>query len=116
MRASVHRIGIAAAVLIAAASSGRVARADVIDGQWCSLDGKQHITIAGPNIVTPGEHKIVGDYSRHSFSYVVPDGEANAGMAVQMYLINPETVQSHLGANDGPMTVWHHCKETISAL
>ena len=51
-----------------------LARADVIDGDWCNAEGKQ-MTIRGPEIVTPGGKQTRGDYTRHSFSYVIPAGE-----------------------------------------
>ena len=44
------------------------------------------MSIRGPDIVTPGGHNIRGDYSRHSFSYVVPAGESGAGETVSMIL------------------------------
>ncbi|MBI3707946.1 MAG: hypothetical protein HY246_09750 [Proteobacteria bacterium] len=34
--------------------TGRSASADVIDGEWCTVDGRQHIEIKGPSIITPG--------------------------------------------------------------
>lgn len=100
---------------------GHLAWADVIDGEWCSVDNKQHMVIAGPTILTPGDHRILGDYARHAFSYVVPDGEANAGQTVFMRLVNPETVNSRTAPNveaAGAATplVWHHCRQPISAI
>ncbi|MBI3707947.1 MAG: hypothetical protein HY246_09755 [Proteobacteria bacterium] len=60
-----------------------------------------------------------GDYTRHSFAYVVPPQEPGAGQTVNMILVNEETVQSRLAANgvatgDGPVLVWHHCKRPVS--
>ena len=34
--------------------------------------------IRGPEIVTPGGNLTRGDYTRHSFAYVIPAGEAGA--------------------------------------
>mgnify|MGYP003348677701 CR=1 FL=1 len=64
---------LAAAGLMAAATSP--ARADAIDGDWCSDDGKR-LTINGPDIVTPAGQQLKGDYDRHHFSYVEPGGSA----------------------------------------
>ena len=61
------------------------ARADVIDGDWCNAAGRQ-MTIRGPEITTPGGKQARGDYTRHSFSYVVPAGEAGAGETVSIIL------------------------------
>src|SRR4051812_18117804 len=63
------------------------ARADAIDGNWCRSDGKR-MSIHGSEIVTPGGTKIIGDYSRHFFSYVVPSGEQGAGNKIAITLQN----------------------------
>ena len=63
------------------------AQADVIDGDWCNAEGKQ-MTIRGPEIVTPGGKQTRGDYTRHSFSYVIPEGEQGAGETVSIILRN----------------------------
>jgi hypothetical protein len=59
---------------IAAAGLAGTARADAIDGDWCANDGR-HFSIRGPAITTSGGTATEGHYARHSFSYVVPDGE-----------------------------------------
>ena len=56
--------------------------ADAIDGDWCRTDGKR-MTIRGPAIVTPGGQQTNGHYTRHSFSYVIPAGEAGRGPRCQ---------------------------------
>jgi hypothetical protein len=89
------------------------ASADVIDGHWCSTDGKR-ISIQGPAIVTPAGSHIEGDYSRHFFSYVVPPSDPDAGQTVSMTLINEDTVRLRTGAepsysSNGPVQVWHRC-------
>ena len=104
----------AAAMLLAAAP----ARADVIDGDWCSPDGK-HLSIKGPDIVTPSGTRTVGNYSRHAFNYVVPARDTNAGFTVAMTLVNEETMQFRIGkdasaAAQAPMQVWHRCTTPIT--
>ena len=42
--------------------------ADAIDGDWCHVDGRR-LSIAGPDIVTPGGMRTKGDYDRHHFNY-----------------------------------------------
>jgi hypothetical protein len=89
------------------------ALADVIDGHWCFPDGKR-FSIQGPTIVTPGGSHIQGDYARHFFSYVVPQGDPGTGQTVSMILINEDTVQLRIGpapsySSDGPAQVWHRC-------
>ena len=86
------------------------ARADVIDGDWC-YSTTRHLTIKGPSIVTPGGHQLTGNYTRHSFTYVVPANEPDAGKTVNMILINEETVNLRIDAagTQGPIQVWRRC-------
>jgi len=86
------------------------ARADAIDGNWCSPDGK-HISINGPQIVTPGGTKMKGDYDRHGFRYVVPKTEKPAGAQVEMRQVDDETIRVTVGK--GPTKIWRRCK-TVS--
>lgn len=87
-----------------------VASADAIDGDWCFDDGR-HFTIRGPAITTPAGIATEGDYRRHSFSYVVPEGEAAAGEPVAMLLLNENTVQLEAS---GQTEIWLRCKPAIS--
>src|SRR5258708_37906801 len=59
-------------------TSVHISLADVPDGGRCRADGKR-MKIHGPEIVTPGGNQTRGDYTRHSFSYVIPAGDAAAG-------------------------------------
>ncbi len=96
---------LAVALLLLAAAT---ARADAIDGQWC--DGSKHFKIDGPNIVTPGGNVITGNYGRHDFSYVVPDGEVGAGENVDMQLLDEEHVRVSFGTS--APKIWRRCKVT----
>jgi len=107
-------------VLAMALLASRGSRADVIDGDWCSPDGK-HLAIAGPDIVTPGGTRTTGNYDRHAFSYVVPPRDPNPGFTVAMRLVNEETMQFRIGADAtaaamAPMQVWHRCTTPITRL
>src|SRR5260370_42067568 len=81
------------AVLTASAScamlltSVHISLADVIDGDWCRADGKR-MKIRGPEIVTPGGNQTRGDYTPHSFSYVIPAGVAGAGETGPYFLFS----------------------------
>lgn len=106
-----HRIaGIGFAVLLAF-SIGEV-RADAIDGQWCSADGRR-IEIDGPRIRTPGGARIEGLYDRHAFSYVVPAAEAGAGGTVAMRLLSDDAMQLRPPASND-VQVWTRCGPSIS--
>ena len=67
------------------------ARADAIDGDWCSKLGKR-LTIDGPKIVTPGGTKMTGSYDRHGFIYRVPPAEKGAGTIIEMSQVDEETM------------------------
>ncbi len=90
-----------------------VARADAIDGDWCSTDGLR-MSIHAEKITTPGGGQIEGNYSRHAFDYVVPPGEKGSGEVVNIILRGEHLALSRQGSADGPMREWHRCKETIS--
>lgn len=103
---------------LALACVARPARADVIDGEWCSADGR-HLTIKGPELVTPAGKHISGDYGRHSFNYVVPPAEPGSGQTVAMQLMNEMTVHLRQGADpaataQAPVQVWKRCTPGIS--
>lgn len=89
------------------------ARADAIDGDWCHANGKR-MSIRGPDIVTPGGHRIQGDYSRHFFSYVIPSGEAGAGNTVSITLLSEYLAHSREGGSDAPLQEWRRCQPGVS--
>jgi hypothetical protein len=90
-----------------------LARADVIDGDWCNADGKQ-MTIRGPEIVTPGGKQTRGDYTRHSFSYVIPAGEPGAGETVSIILRNELLAHARQDKTDAPWQEWRRCTAKVS--
>lgn len=104
----------ATAGLAVALAASAPARADVIDGDWCSLDGGRMMSIHGPTIVTPGGTRTQGDYRRHAFSYQVPAGEAKAGSTVSLVLLNEDAVRIDDGtAQASPSAqgeIWHRCR------
>jgi len=91
---------------VALAVGANSARADAIDGQWCS--GTKHFEIDGPKIRTPSGNVIAGNYGRHGFTYVVPRNEEGAGTQIVMVLLNEETVRLTRGTS-APET-WKRCK------
>jgi hypothetical protein len=105
-------------VLILPGASG--ARADAIDGAWClsvgDHTGGKRMEIAGPDIVTPNGTKTEGDYRRHFFSYVIPPSDPDAGMTVQMRLLDESTVQLRRVPGPSPIETWLRCGKEISAL
>jgi hypothetical protein len=86
--------------------------ADAIDGDWCRTDGKR-MTIRGTAIVTPGGQQTTGDYTRHSFSYVIPEGEAGAGATVSVQLLSEYLAHARHGI-DAPVQEWRRCQPSVS--
>src|SRR5689334_22150214 len=86
------------------------ARADAIDGDWCSADG-QRMSIRGDNITIPSGKQIVGNYSRHAFDYVIPSGDGGAGDTVNIILRSEYLAFSRQGANGDKPTEWRRCKD-----
>jgi hypothetical protein len=101
---SISVLAMAASVLWSGA-----AWADSIDGNWCAPDGRR-ISISGITIVTPGGIRMTGDYTRHSFSYVAPAGESDAGAAIHLRLIDEDTVRAVSSDFSTPGAVLHRCK------
>jgi hypothetical protein len=107
------------AVLTASASfamlltSVHISLADAIDGDWCKADGKR-MKIRGPEIVTPGGNQTRGDYTRHSFSYVVPPGEAGAGESVSITLLSEYLAHARQGSDTAPIQVWNRCPPGVA--
>ena len=86
--------------------------ADAIDGDWCSEDGR-HLSIQGSKIITPSGTRMEGVYSRHSFLYVTPSSEPQAGQEVSMQLLSETAVNVRVGPT-APSKVWRRCTETTS--
>ncbi|MCB1427747.1 MAG: hypothetical protein KDJ48_14230 [Nitratireductor sp.] len=89
------------------------ALADRIDGGWC--DGKGgHLIVEGPQVRTTGGSVVPGDYDRHSFHYVAPAGEPDAGTEIFMMLRSEEEMTLFRGRDaegkDGE--IWRRCEVT----
>jgi len=88
------------------------ARADAVDGHWCSERGLR-MTIEGPSLVSPGGVRMTGDYSRHGFGYAAPAGEPGGGGRVELVL-QGETMmraQASLGTIE---PVWRRCGPPVN--
>lgn len=105
-------IGASLVLSLAVILSSSPARADAIDGAWCSSDG-QHIKIAGPQITTPGGAVLQGEYRRHNFSYIAPGNEAHAGETIYLRLAGETTMLLHVGSPLAAPATWKRC-ETVS--
>jgi hypothetical protein len=88
------------------------ARADSIDGHWCTDTGLR-MTIQGQNLVSPGGVRISGDYGRHDFSYVAPAGEPGGGGRVDLRLMGENAVRAQ-AASGAIEPLWRRCGPPVS--
>lgn len=107
-----------AAVLLASITTLHTARADVIDGRWCSQDGR-HLEIDGEIVVTPGGERLKGSYDRHHFVFTLPALETHGGERVDVVLVWSDVVHIRYSAGLDETTesepeVWTRCKERLS--
>lgn len=105
-----HALLAAAALAVLATTP---VHADAIDGDWCKADGKR-MKIRGPAITTPGGKEMRGDYTRHSFVYVVPAGEQGEGETVSIILLSEYLAHAREGAADAPIQVWNRCPPGVA--
>ena len=97
-------------IVLALGLSAAPAFADAIDGHWCSPDGR-HLLIKGRAITTPSGAHLEGDYTRHSFSYVAPAGEPDAGVKILMRLAGETRVYVSAEGTGGDPQLWQRCEE-----
>lgn len=114
-----YRPAAAFALMVASLLAPATARADAIDGDWCANDGARMMSIRGPAVVTPGGHRLTGEYERHFFRYQVPAGEPKAGGTVSMVLLNEDTVRltdaaDRWTAMEAGGEIWHRCTAPTS--
>ena len=91
--------------------SASAARADAIDGNWCGPKGRR-ITIEGPAGLYAGSFRLEGRYTRHSYSFAIPQGAPEAGAAVDM-ILQGET-RTSVRIDTGPAEIWQRCSPDIS--
>ena len=87
------------------------ATADAIDCDWCSPNEAVYVRISGDNISSSTGHQTTGNYSRHAFSYVVPEGYPDASEQFSMQLLNEE--QANVSVNGGGVEMWHRCQLNV---
>lgn len=89
------------------------ALADRIDGDWCDATGK-HLKIEGPTIEIPSGRVIQGEYDRHGFRYVGPEGDPEAGVEIVMQIFSDEEMGliRRSGGQNQPMETWKRCQAT----
>jgi hypothetical protein len=100
------------ALLLGCALAPGAARADAIDGHWCT-EGGLRLTIQGPAFVSPGGRRMEGQYDRHGFSYEAPAGEPGGGGRVDLRLQGDTMVRAQ-AANGSIDPVWRRCGPPVS--
>ena len=106
------------AVLAVTLSAPEV-RADQIDGHWCLKKPSKHLSIDGPNIVTPHGTRMKGEYDRHGFTYQIPKNEPGAGSFVVMEQLGDDEIHVRTGpdrksAKKAKPQSWGPCPPNIS--
>lgn len=93
--------------------SASPALADRIDGDWCDKTGR-HVKIDGPTVEIPSGKVIQGEYDRHGFRYVGPQGDPEAGVEVVMQQFSEEEIGviRRVNGENQPMETWKRCQET----
>ena len=99
--------------LLAMSLIANPASADAIDGEWCLAKGR-HMSINGPEIVTPRGKRMQGNYDRHAFSYVAPAGEPAVGQEINMSLIDDDLLHVMTGAQTAKLVEWRRCAAPTS--
>lgn len=83
--------------------------ADRIDGEWCHAASS--FTIDGRHILTPGGNRVLGVYTRHTFTYVAPANEPDAGAEIRLILLSEEALQL-MRPGAAQSELWQRCKVT----
>ena len=94
-------------ILVASAAQAQISP-PALDGDWCRADGKR-LSVKGPDIVMPGGKPLRADYARAFASWVIPEGEPNAGITVTMMLVGSDRAHMREGAADTPPEEWRRC-------
>jgi hypothetical protein len=105
-----RRLALPAALLLGLLPA--TARADAIDGNWCTESGLR-MTIQGPSLLSPGGVRMTGEYGRHDFSYTAPAGEPGAGGRVDLRLMGENLMRAQ-AANGSIEPLWRRCGPPVS--
>lgn len=90
------------------------ARADAVDGNWCSRDGRS-ILIDGPSVTIPSGAHVTGEYSKHVFRYVGPANGPESGHDIRMYLNGDDILRIRrlIDGIEQPEEVWRRCEPIV---
>ncbi len=88
------------------------ARADAIDGDWCNEVSGVHLRIDGTTIELEAGLTVQGDYSRHAFSYLAPQGALEAGAKIDYVLRSEDQMRRVREGNAMPEheDLWRRCQ------
>ena len=102
-----------AALVVAFLSIGvNAAYADASDGDWCNEVDGARLRIDGPMIALPAGQTIIGNYERHTFSYVAPPGDLEAGASIQFVMRSENQMRRIREPNVMPEheDLWRRCQ------
>jgi hypothetical protein len=83
------------------------------DTKWVRHFSKRWHQLQGSPVWVCGQ-PLRGDYTRHSFSYVIPAGEPGAGETVSIILRNELLAHARQGKTDAPWQEWRRCTAKVS--
>ena len=92
------------------------ARADQIDGKWCSMEGEL-IEVAFTDVTTLGGNAVKANYDRHHIDFVIPKGEKHEGMVFSADQLNHEQIRVTVIGDNGtgsPSEIWEKCQTGVS--
>ncbi|CAN1544647.1 hypothetical protein MCEMSEM23_01910 [Rhabdaerophilaceae bacterium] len=89
------------------------ARADSIDGKWCSEDGKLRIEIKGSTGIWGRGLMIDGTYLRYTYLFTMPAGEPDAGQPVEMRFRRADQ-RMLVKIGGGEQAFWQTCLPEVS--
>jgi ABC-type phosphate transport system substrate-binding protein len=108
LRKSIVAVALIIRVTTLAVSGAIAQNLPALEGSWCHADGKR-LTVKGSDVVTPAGKPLRAEYARTFASWVIPDGEPNAGTTVTMMLIGTDRAHTREGAADTPPLEWRRC-------
>lgn len=109
------QLALAYAILVVLTHS---AKADAVDGHWCSPNDHQ-LFIDGSVVIINDLSETNGDYGRHHYVFEMPEDEFMGGSQVDLVLISPNIAHVRYISKTGDELnkmpeVWTRCSDSIS--
>jgi len=89
------------------------ARADSLDGRWCTFDGRR-MSIEGPEVTVPGRGSMIGEYVRGALVYGMPGPEPGSMSRVFLTELDQERLEVATSGTAAKREIWHRCGPPIA--